>query len=135
MRAKHEGFGRWVVLTDDEEQVFGPGTKAEAEAYIKGAPSGAPSPAAADQAWASEMAGRAADRAWQKKLGDDLRAAKMDEEADLRALLNKRHSPDEAEYILRQIMPIVEAGLQGGRRERKYIQPPKPGGPTPTLNS
>ena len=125
MRAKHEGFGRWVVLTDDEEQVFGPGSKAEAEAFIKGAPPGASATADADQARQREAAENALARQHDKRIADDLRAAKMEEEADIREVLKKRHSADEVDYILRKIMPIVEAGLQGGRRERKYIQPPK----------
>lgn len=109
--------GKFVVMTsagEDAEQVFGPVPRAEALAWVaerEGAPSAVPvSP--------SDAPTPARLREWDRKLATDLQKPRDEEEAELRAVLLKRHSEDETDYLLRQMKPLLAAGLEGGRRER-----------------
>lgn len=105
--------GKFVVMTDDEEQVFGPDSKAACEGFI----AAKDPPAAADKP-------KLTLQAWDRKLTEDMKRPLSDEEAEIKAILAKRRSGDEVEFLLRQIKPLLVAGLQGGRRERlRFVRP------------
>lgn len=125
-RIKRQFAGRFVVLTEDDEQVFGPDTHAAASAWIEqrtGTPLAAAPSAPANEAPTPQQL-----RDWDRKLNEQLRIPLTEEEAELRAVLLKRRDEDTVEYILREMKTLLLAGKEAGRRERpRYIHPaPRP---------
>jgi len=124
-RLKRQFAGKFVVMSADDEQVFGPATHAEAQAWIaerEGAAPAAPAPAATGDAPTARQL-----REWDRKVDEALKAPLIEEEAELRALLAKRRKDDEVDYLVRQIKPLLAAGLEGGRRERiRFIRQASP---------
>jgi hypothetical protein len=111
--------GKFVVMTgagEDAEQVFGPVPRAEALAWV--AEREGPAPASPVASGPGEEPTPAQLRAWSRKVATDLQKPRDEEEAELRAVLLKRRSEDETDYLLRQMKPLLAAGLEGGRRER-----------------
>lgn len=127
-RLKKLFAGKFCVMAgtgEDAEQVFGPDSHDACQTWIAER-EGSPRPAAASAlppGEVDEMTARRKEREWAKKLDEDLRKPLSEEEAELRALLEKRRKPDEVDYLMRTFKPILAAGLEGARRERgQFIQ-------------
>jgi hypothetical protein len=122
-KLKRQFAGKFVVLTGDEEQVFGPDSKAACQTWIaerQGVPQvAAPSPMRDDGL--DEATARRKEREWAKKVDAAMRKPLDEEEAELRALLEKRRKPDEVDYLMRTLRPILLAGIDGARRERGRV--------------
>lgn len=117
--------GKFIVLSADDEQVFGPDRMAACQAWISDN-EGSPQFAAAsspDEPEVDEVEARRREREWARKVDADLKKPLSEEQAELRALLEKRRKPDEVDYLMRTFEPILAAGLEGARRERgQFIQ-------------
>lgn len=120
--------GKFCVMSDgtaDAEQVYGPATKADCQAWLAER-EGSPQIAAASAGPSEELDAatqRRKEREWAAKVAADLRKPLDEEMAELRALLLKRRSEDETDYFIRTFQPLLAAGLEGARRERKqFIQ-------------
>ena len=111
--------GKFVVMDADDAQVFGPASKAECLEWTGGKPPAQPAPKTGEP----HTPTRAELRAWDRKVDEATRKPRDEEAAELRVLLSKRHSEDEVNYLMRQITPILAAGLQGARRERGRYRP------------
>lgn len=122
-RLKRVFAGKFVVVTDDDEQVFGPDTRAAAVAWVE--ERGGTVAASQAAATTDGSATPAQLREWDRKLSADLAKPISDEEGELRAVLLKRRDPDTAELILRQMRPILLAGKEAGRRERPHFLRPR----------
>lgn len=122
-RLKRVFAGKFIVVTGDDEQVFGPDSRAAAMAWVeeRGGSVAASQPAAVSDGSATP----AQLREWDRKLQADLAKPISEEEAELRAVLLKRRDPDTAELILRQMRPILLAGKEAGRRERPTFLRPR----------
>lgn len=119
--------GKFCVMSDgtaDAEQVYGPATMAECQSWIaerEGSPQPAAASAPSDEM--DEATLRRKEREWAKKVAADLKVPLDEEMAELRALLRKRRTEDETDYLIRTMQPLLAAGLEGARRERKqFIQ-------------
>jgi len=64
------------------------------------------------------------DKAWQAHVDAVTRRPVEQDLAEIRPILMKRHDADEVEVLLRGIEPVLKAGKQGVRRERRYLLPP-----------
>lgn len=119
-RLKRVFAGRFVVVTDEDEQVFGPDTHAAASAWVEqqtGVPRAAAPSAPKDEAPTPQQL-----RDWDRKLNEQLRVPLTEEEGELRAVLLKRRDGDTVELILREMRPLLLAGKEVGRRERpRYL--------------
>lgn len=127
-RLKKLFAGKFCVMAgagEDSEQVFGPDSHAACQAWIADR-EGSPLPAAASalpEGEVDEITARRKEREWAKKVDEALKKPLGEEEAELRALLAKRRKPDEVDYLMRTFKPLLAAGLEGARRERKqFIQ-------------
>lgn len=122
-RIKPCGPGKFAVYSDDEEQLFGPEKHAACKAWVAER-GGSPQPAAATSPdEVDEITARRKEREWSRTLDAALRKPLDEEQAEIKALLEKRRKPDEVEYLMRTFAPILAAGLEGARRERnQFIQ-------------
>lgn len=117
--------GKFVVMDADDAQVFGPDTKAAATAFIQEREGAAPAaPSAAPEEEISDAERRRRIEEWDRKLTAQLRVPLSEEEAEIRAILAKRRKEDEVEFLMRQFLPMLAAGIEGGRRERvRFLRP------------
>src|SRR3990167_9179391 len=110
---RHRGHGQYEVLDDAGRVVAGPMPKDKAVAFLD-----AP-PVRKGQMTKAEIL--ESDRAYQRKVEADLAKPLNEELAELRNLLAKRRDQDEVEILIRAFQPILKAGKQGVRRERRYM--------------
>jgi hypothetical protein len=121
LQLKRAFGGKFVVMSDGDEQVFGPASMADCQAWVAER-EGSPQPAAAS-APNDEAEARRREREWAKIVDRTLRQPLDEEEAELRALLSKRRNEDEVDYLMRTMRPHLQSGLDGARRERgKHIR-------------
>lgn len=125
---KHRGFGRYDVLDDTGQPVAG-GTglsKSEATAFLNGKQ--ATEDALARRA-RETVARQAADRKHQKEIDEAITAPLREELAEIRAVLARRRDADEVRILTAAFEPMLKAGKQAMRRERRartIIVPAKP---------
>lgn len=121
LKLKRAFGGKFVVMAPGDEQVFGPDSMANCQAWVAER-EGSPQPAAASASHNTDEApSRERERAWAKHVDDTLKAPLDEEEAELRALLEKRRNEDEVEYLIRTFRPHLKAGIEGARRERGKV--------------
>lgn len=127
-RLKKLFAGKFCVMSDgtaDAEQVYGPATMAECQAWVaerEGSPQPAAASAPADEM--DEATARRKEREWAKKVASDLKKPLDDELAEIKAVLKKRRTEDEVDHFVRVFGPLLATGIEGARRERhKFIQP------------